>query len=109
MGTLIYGGSDISVPFDDRTLAHLQIVIGRKLRRRERFFLSWIDTTAVGNGRASVWIDTSIMLRFRYQHARPVDINPEWLELLMDSANTAAGLTYVSEPGDDVGTVRRRA
>jgi hypothetical protein len=42
MGRLTYD-SHFSVDFDDRTLAHLQLVIVAKLRRNEAFFLSWRD------------------------------------------------------------------
>lgn len=36
MGKFIYNGS-VRVEIEDRTLAHLQAVIGRKLRRGEGF------------------------------------------------------------------------
>ncbi len=51
MGTLIYGHGDLTVDFDDRTLAHLQVVIGTKLRRRESFLLSWSDDGQDGERR----------------------------------------------------------
>ena len=39
MGTLTYD-SKLAVSFDDRILAHLQVVIGNKLRRGEPFFFT---------------------------------------------------------------------
>ena len=33
LGTLVYGPTETEVEFDDRALAHLQLVIGAKLRR----------------------------------------------------------------------------
>ncbi len=50
MGTLIYGDSGLIVDFDDRVLAHLQIVIGAKLRRHEGFFFTWKDDLAGREG-----------------------------------------------------------
>ena len=51
MGRLIYDNTT-AVEFDDRVLAHLQLVIGTKLRRGEGFFLNWKDDPSVGDGRA---------------------------------------------------------
>ena len=53
MGTFVYGSGALRVEFDDRVLAHLQAVIGVKIRRNERFFFSWFDTQAVGDGRSA--------------------------------------------------------
>lgn len=100
MGTLIYGGSEMSVGFDDRTLAHLQIVIGRKLGRRERFFFSWTDSGDVGSGRSAIWMDASIPLSFVYLSSQSIAINQEWLRELSDAANANSGLVYRPEPGD---------
>lgn len=44
MGRLIYGDS-VRVHFDDHTLAHLEAIIGTKLRRGEPFMLMWRDDT----------------------------------------------------------------
>ena len=41
MGKLVYGASVTEIDIDDRTLAHLEIVIIAKLRRDEKFVLSW--------------------------------------------------------------------
>src|SRR5690606_19485112 len=70
VGSLIYGTSGIEISFDDRVLAHLELVINAKLRRRESFMLSWRDSTAVGDGRSSIWLDTAIPLYFRYSGSR---------------------------------------
>jgi len=45
MGKLTYD-STLTVDFDDRVLAHLQLVIGAKLRRAESFYFSWRDDPA---------------------------------------------------------------
>src|SRR5690606_11550369 len=49
VGSLIYGTSGIEISFDDRVLAHLELVINAKLRRRESFMLSWRDSPGVGD------------------------------------------------------------
>jgi hypothetical protein len=98
MGKLVYGES-FEVQFDDRPLAHLQIVIGAKLRRRESFFFSWRDEGGVeGGGRSSLWLDTAIPLVFRYNDARMPAINRHWLEILSVSANSSQGLQLTAEP-----------
>ena len=53
MGKLTYD-STLTVDFDDRVLAHLQLVIGAKLRRAESFYFSWRDDPAVGDGRSAL-------------------------------------------------------
>ena len=99
MGTFVYGGPGMMVDFDDRFLAHAQLVIEQKLRRRETFLFSWPDDNSVGSGRSTVVLHASIPLVFRYAERRPVEINRLWLNLLRDTANAASGLLYVPEPG----------
>ncbi|WP_022899314.1 hypothetical protein [Humibacter albus] len=98
MGALLYGGPEIEVKFDDRVLAHLQVVIGAKLRRGESFFFTWRDDVSVGDGRSSVWLAPGIPLYFRYSGSKPPAINPEWIERLALSANGAQGLRLMDEP-----------
>jgi hypothetical protein len=109
MGKILYGESGIEVVFDDRAMAHLQLVIGAKLRRRESFFFSWKDEAAVGEGRSSIWLDSSIPLYFRYSGSKPVTINREWLDILTLSAHTAQGLQFTAEPHLDAPSPTRRA
>jgi hypothetical protein len=99
MGSLSYpvhGTSPIRI--DDRTLAHLQLVIGTKLRLNQAFFLSWIDDLSSGGGRTSIWIDSAIQLRFVYDTNRRQQINRVWLESMMTSANSVQGLLLSEEP-----------
>jgi hypothetical protein len=98
MGKILYGDSGIEVVFDDRAMAHLQLVIGAKLRRNESFFFSWKDDPGVGDARSSIWLSASIPLYFRYSGSKPVTINREWLETLTLSANSTAGLQFTGEP-----------
>jgi hypothetical protein len=97
MGKLTYD-SGLVVDFDDRVLAHLQIVISGKLRRRESFLFSWRDDADIGDGRTAIWLDANIPLVFKYLGGRPPSINRAWLEQLNAAANSPAGLTLSPEP-----------
>nr|WP_241985128.1 MULTISPECIES: ATP-dependent DNA ligase [Cryobacterium] len=97
MGMLTYGNGKIEVEFDDRTLAHLQLVIIAKLRRRESFVFTWTNSKIVGHGRTSIWIDPSIPLQFQYLGNRSPTINRSWVDALMDSANSSSGLILTNE------------
>ena len=48
MGLIFYGNSPDPIEVDDRTLAHLKVVIALKLRRNESFTLSWRHPDATG-------------------------------------------------------------
>ncbi|WIB63821.1 MULTISPECIES: ATP-dependent DNA ligase [unclassified Curtobacterium] len=103
MGKLVYGVNVVEIGFDDRTLAHLSVVIIAKLRRRESFLFSWRDDSSVGDGRSSVWIDPSIPLYFKYFGSRPPSLNRAWVAALTATANSAQGLHLVPEPNDGDG------
>ncbi|BDZ47421.1 ATP-dependent DNA ligase [Naasia aerilata] len=97
MGKLTYD-STLVVDFDDRVLAHLQIVIGAKLRRNESFYFSWRDDAAVGDGRSVIWLHPSIPVFYKYHGGRVPGINRSWIEELMATANSSGGLRIVPEP-----------
>jgi hypothetical protein len=97
VGQLIYDTSTRTT-VDDRALAHLEIVMLNKLRRKESFAFSWKYPASEGDGRSTVWIAPSLPLQFRFSGSRPPAINPAWVEVLMDSANTASGLHLLPEP-----------
>jgi hypothetical protein len=97
MGRLIYG-STMSVEFDDRVLAHLQIVIGGKLRRGESFYFSWRDDARVGNGQTTLWFHPAMQLAYKYYGGTGVTINSAWVDALMLTANSTGGLRLVPEP-----------
>jgi hypothetical protein len=99
MGKFTYD-STLVVDFDDRVLAHLQIVIGAKLRRNESFYFSWRDDSSVGNGRSVVWLHPSISIVYKFHGGRPPAINRAWIEDLMQTANSSAGLRIVPEPSE---------
>jgi hypothetical protein len=104
MGTLTYDVVS-RVEFDDRALAHLQIVIASKFRRNESFSFSWVKDAAHGSGRVTVWMHPSIPLVYEFSGSRMPTINRTWLDVLMQTANSATGLHLVpesSEPHDDI-------
>jgi hypothetical protein len=97
VGKLTYD-STLGVDFDDRVLAHLQLVIGAKLRRGESFYFSWRDDPSIGNGRSTLWMHPRIPLVFKYAGGRQPSINRAWVDALMSTANSPGGLVLVPEP-----------
>jgi hypothetical protein len=100
MGKLTYGSAVLVIDFDDRLLAHLQMVIATKLRRGESFAFSWRDDAAVGDGRTTIWLHPALPLVFKYSGSRQPAINRAWVEALLQAANSSAGLHVVPEPSD---------
>ena len=99
MGKFIYNGQ-VKVDFEDRVLAHLQIVIGAKLRRSESFHFAWKDDASIGDGRTTVWVHPGIALVYKFYGSRQPPINRAWIEALMVVANSPTGLHVISEPAD---------
>jgi hypothetical protein len=99
VGALLYGDRQRRFEIDDRTLAHLQLVIAAKLRRRESFFFSFRDSEAAA-GRVSIWMSPMVPLQFKYYGSRQPAINRRWVEALHDTANSAAGLIVLEEPDE---------
>ncbi|MBN9202083.1 MAG: ATP-dependent DNA ligase [Microbacterium sp. SCN 70-18] len=97
MGTFIYE-NQLRMEFEDRALAHLQIVTGNKLRRREPFFFTWKTDLSLGGGRVTVWVHPQSTLVFRFHGSRTPTLNRDWVEALMFTANTPSGLYRVPEP-----------
>ena len=97
MGSLVY--QSMVFEFEDRLLAHLQIVIVNKLRRAEPFVMSWQVLAEAGSGRGALWFDPSIPLYFEFTGSRPITINREWLARLANSVDSSRGLIVVGEDG----------
>ena len=98
MGTLMYGAPGVEIDFDDRALAHLQVVITAKLRRGEPFTFSWVHAPTSGSGRSAVWLHPAIPLFYRFRGTRQPSINREWVDLLMQSSNRPGGMVFIDEP-----------
>lgn len=103
MGKFIYD-SMVKVDFEDRLLAHLQLVIGAKLRRGESFHFTWKDDASIGDGRTVVWVHPRVSLVYKFYGSRRPAINRAWVEALMYTANSPTGLYTVPEPAEDAAT-----
>jgi hypothetical protein len=97
MGSFHYS-LGLSADFDDRLLAHLQLVLGAKLRRGESFYFTWNEDHLDGHGRTTIWLHPALPIAFQYLGSRSVMLNKEWLEVLSTSANSSSGLHVLPEP-----------
>ncbi len=95
MGTLHYGTR--SFPIEDRMLAHVQAIVGIKLRRNEQFVMSWTAPISVGDGRHAIWIGTGIPLYFEYAGGREPSLNRAWIETMLEDAARGGGLHLTPE------------
>ncbi|MGV8882040.1 MAG: ATP-dependent DNA ligase [Rhodoglobus sp.] len=100
MGYLLYGLPAESIEIDDRTLAHIKIVMLAKLRRDESFAFSFEYDLSNGSGRSTVWVHPTIPIQFKFLGSRQAVINRAWLEALIVSANSVDGLRILPEPED---------
>ena len=97
VGTFIYDSS-VRLDIDDRVLAHLQVVVGQKLRRQESFYFTWHDPGNESTGRVTVWIHPAVPLAYEYPTNEPATLDREWLEQMMRSANSTPGLHLTPTP-----------
>lgn len=95
MGRLHYG--DHAFDMDDRLLAHLQLIIGVKLRRGENFFMSWKGASHSGDTRHAVWIDNGVPVYCEYEGGHEPKLNLAWAEKLADLASKGGGLIIQAE------------
>lgn len=93
MGAFIYDRSE-PIEIEDRTLAHLQVVIIDKLRRDEHFSLVLRDDRIA----VTFWLGPRTPLQFIYHGNRQPAINHEWIELLAGEAGVTGMLTLLPEP-----------
>ncbi|WP_404432377.1 hypothetical protein LG299_00260 [Microbacterium lacus] len=98
MGTLEYVTAHHIAEIDDRTLAHLQIVICSKLRRDEKFTLRLAPADGFSGPVTVLWLSSSLPLCFQYSLPTHHEINGAWLRLLADAASSNAGLWIMPEP-----------
>ena len=93
MGKLFYGNTDQPIDVPDGLLAHLKVVATTKLRRSESFTLSWRHRDGEPGGRTTIWLHSSIPLRFVFAESEPDAIDPTLLQELANAANSSGGLT----------------
>jgi hypothetical protein len=86
------------IEIDDRLLAHLKVVIVTKLRRDEKFTFSWKYSVQDDEGRSTIWLHPAIPVQFVFGEDMAPELNREWLEALIATANTGDGLRLVPEP-----------
>ncbi|QLD12116.1 DUF7882 family protein [Microbacterium oleivorans] len=101
MGTIYYGDGAAPIHIEDRTLAHLKVVISTKLRRGESFTLSWRHPDGEPTGRSTIWLHPSIPLRFVFDDPEPTTLSREWVEEMASSANSSGGIMVIAEHFDD--------
>jgi hypothetical protein len=105
MGKLYYDGDAAAIEMDDRTLAHLKIVISTKLRRGESFTLSWRHPDGQPSGRSTLWLHPAIPLRYVFNDPQPTELSRQWLDELAKSAHSSGGIQLVAEhldPGEGI-------
>ncbi len=100
MGRFIYNAAVNSFEIEDRTLAHLRLVIMNKLRRSESFMFDLAMSD--GSGSRSFWMNPAIPVQFQFFGSRSPRINRDWVELLMTAASGPNGLAIVPEPAQPV-------
>ncbi|WP_253201947.1 hypothetical protein [Subtercola sp. PAMC28395] len=83
--------------FDDRLLAHMKTVIVAKLRREEKFTLSYTKDPGEG-GRSTIWLHPAIELAFDFDDDTRPALNRAWIDELMRSANSNDGMSVIDEP-----------
>lgn len=101
MGRFIYDTIGNSVEIEDRTLAHLRVVIMNKLRRSESFMFT-VELDSEGITRRSFWMSPSIPMQFAFHGKREPKLNRLWVERLMSAASSPNGLFVVPEPQDQL-------
>lgn len=97
VGILYYSDEATPIHIEDRVLAHVKAIVTLKLRRSESFTLSWVHPDDEQGGRSTIWLHSSIPLRFVFNEPEPVQLNPQWIQDLAAAANSPAGIMLVAE------------
>jgi hypothetical protein len=96
MGNLSIDGYETEL--DDRTLAHIRVVITNKLRTGRSLTLTWTDSKQNGGGATSVLLHAASHIRFHFADALIPQLNREWLTRLAKSADGPEGLVPENVP-----------
>jgi hypothetical protein len=97
MGTLAIGSNGTHLDIEDRTLAHLRVVILAKLRRGESFAFNWDHGAGDDSSASTVWMQPTMEVEFAFDTDVPVEVNKQWADRLMHSANSVRGLDIIPE------------
>lgn len=89
MGRLYYGNSTEAIVVGERDLAHLKMVATTKLRRSEGFSVSF---SSPSRGRSTLWVHCAIPLRFEFDNAEPIRLDPAYVNELAQAAASAMGI-----------------
>ncbi len=98
MGKFVYNTAVNSFEVDDRTLAHLRIVVMNKLRRSESFMFTLAMSD--GSGSRSFWMNSAIPIQFHFFGGRNPRLNHAWVEDLIAAASGPSGLAITAEPAE---------
>lgn len=89
MGRMYYGNGADAIEIDDVDLAHLRMVAMTKLRRSEGFSLTFASPE---HGRTALWVHSAIALRFEFDDAEPIRLDPARVNELAQAAASSAGV-----------------
>jgi hypothetical protein len=101
MGFLHYGQSDFSINIEDRTLAHVKVVILTLLRDGHSVAFTFAHPMSDGSGRETIWITPTSELRFQFLGSRPPHLNRAWIADMLRAASGQSGLHVTEEPRDE--------
>ena len=102
MGRLRYGYPERQCELDDRTLAHLAVVIFDELRRGEGFSVS-----LPGDDEKTLWVSRGVPLRFDFDDSARISINREWVLTMQRTVHSVHALSVVAEPVRPPGSASR--
>lgn len=101
MGFLHYGQSDFTISIEDRTLAHVKVVILTLLRNGQSVAFTFAHPMSDGSGRETIWITPTSELRFQFLGSRAPRLNGAWIEEMLRVATSQSGLHVTDEPTEE--------
>ncbi|BDI21707.1 hypothetical protein [Herbiconiux sp. L3-i23] len=102
MGTLTYGAVQRQIVIDDRLLAHVEAVALSRLRRNNAFALRWTEKVEDGDGRRTIWVNSSSDLYFEYDDSVRYELDRELIDRLAVAADSNYGIDLELDASDAV-------
>jgi hypothetical protein len=93
MGVLHYGAR-AKFTFDDRLLTHLRTVILSKFGLQESMAFSWNED----GHQHTIWLHPALAIHFEFEQEATPDLNPAWVEHMLQLASSPSGLRITDEP-----------